>query len=106
MCRQSSIGVLVGEGDDLAEQFEALLAAHGIPPDGRDGVFDCHHYHLTAHEVLGVFAGAATPEPGGPDGWRVGMRPGDPLLLPGGTGHCCLYPRADLTAIRLHPATF
>ncbi|WP_254657097.1 hypothetical protein [Sphingobium fuliginis] len=73
---------LDGEGEDLAGRFEALFEDHGWPPDWRDGIFDYHHYHSTAHEVLGVFAGKASHELGGPDGHKVSVAAGDALMLP------------------------
>ncbi|MCD9007400.1 cupin domain-containing protein [Luteimonas sp. XNQY3] len=73
-----------------ASAFERMFAAHGWPPDWRGGVYDDHHYHSTAHEVLGVYAGRARLEIGGPDGSVVTLEAGDALLLPVGTGHRCI----------------
>ena len=44
---------------DRAEAFEKRFAAHRWVPLWRDGVFDYHHYHASAHEALGVAAGSA-----------------------------------------------
>lgn len=95
-------GVLDGEGEELAERFEALFEGHGWPPDWRDGIFDYHHYHSTAHEALGVLAGTATLELGGPGGRRVELRP-DALLLPTGTGHRCIAASADFQVVGAYP---
>ncbi|WP_243843823.1 cupin domain-containing protein [Paraburkholderia caballeronis] len=72
----------------LADAFDARFAAHGWPPQWRDSVFDYHHFHSTAHEVLAVFAGRAELIVGGPGGHALRVSAGDALLLPAGTGHC------------------
>lgn len=87
--------VLTSDGNDLAERFEAMFADNSWPPDWRDGVFDYHHYHSTAHEALGVFAGTAMLELGGPSGKRVEVVAGDALMLPAGTGHRCVSASED-----------
>ncbi|WP_070158018.1 cupin [Sphingobium phenoxybenzoativorans] len=96
-------GALDGEGEELAERFEALFEGHGWPPDWRDGIFDYHHYHSTAHEALGMFVGTATLELGGPGGRRIELRPGDALLLPTGTGHRCIFASADFQVVGAYP---
>src|ERR1700761_4300883 len=45
------------EAKDLGNQFDAMFDANGWPPQWHDSVFDYHHYHSTAHEVLGVISG-------------------------------------------------
>jgi uncharacterized protein YjlB len=40
-----------------AAGFEAPFAANHRPPAWHSGIFGYHHYHSTAHEVLGVFRG-------------------------------------------------
>ncbi|VXC01729.1 Cupin [Luteimonas sp. 9C] len=84
-------GLRAADGHVLdAPAFERTFASHGWPPDWRGGVYAYHHYHSTAHEVLGVYAGRARLEIGGPDGSIFTLETGDALYLPAGTGHRCL----------------
>ena len=45
---------------DPATVFETLFAEHQWGSSWRNGIYGFHHYHSTAHEVLGCFVG--TPQ--------------------------------------------
>jgi len=89
---------------ELAEAFEQRLAANGWPVQWLDSVFDYHHFHCTAHEVMGVLAGSAELMLGGPRGYTLRVAAGDALLLPAGTGHCLLENHGGFKVAGGYPA--
>jgi uncharacterized protein YjlB len=87
-----------------AADCRALFAEHGWGGSWVDGVFDFHHFHSTSHEVLGVVAGEATLELGGPQGQAFEVSAGDVLVLPAGTGHRRATARRGFTVVGAYPA--
>jgi uncharacterized protein YjlB len=80
-----------------------LFARSGWLGAWVDGVFPFHHFHSTAHEVLGIVAGTATVILGDPDGRRFHVGRSDVLVLPARTGHCNAGSSADLLVVGAYP---
>ncbi|HEY1518865.1 MAG TPA: hypothetical protein VGF91_20720 [Solirubrobacteraceae bacterium] len=89
--------------DAGAAAYEELFAGHGWRGAWRDGIFAFHHFHSTAHEVLGIAAGTASVMLGGPQGQTFELVPGDVVVLPAGTGHRNLGSSADLLVVGAYP---
>ena len=92
-------GAVTPDAGDPAASFERVFAKNGWSNFWRDGVFDYHHYHSNAHEVLGVAAGSATLRFGGEGGETVGVSAGDVVAIPAGVGHACIKASDDFFCV-------
>lgn len=85
--------------DDLAGKFEARFGENGWTGAWRDGIYDYHHFHSTAHEVLGFARGRVNVQLGGRHGPVHGFGPGDVVVIPAGVAHCNVGGSNDLLVV-------
>lgn len=83
--------------------IEKLFAANHWPPAWRNGVYPFHHFHSTAHEVLGIARGEVSVLFGGPHGQVLTARAGDVIVVPAGVAHCNQGQSDDLLIVGAYP---
>ncbi|HTV19712.1 MAG TPA: hypothetical protein VMG12_13600 [Polyangiaceae bacterium] len=89
---------------DLARAFDGLFDSNGWPPAWRAGLYTMHHYHSSAHEVLGIFSGWVEARLGGEGGPLVTLRAGDAVLIPAGVAHKNEGESRDFCAVGAYPS--
>jgi uncharacterized protein YjlB len=90
-------------GNDPPAAIEAVFTKNKWKPDWRDKIYNYHHYHSTAHEVMGIAAGYARVRLGGISGDDVELEPGDVVVLPAGTGHKLIAASEDFLVVGAYP---
>lgn len=91
------------DSDDPAGSMEAHFEAHGWGYAWRNGIFPYHHYHSTAHEILGLAAGTAKLQLGGEEGIVILMQAGDAIVIPAGVALRNVAASTDLVAVGAYP---
>ena len=89
---------------DRAAYCEAMFARNNWPDSWHNGIYSYHHYHSTAHEVLGCYAGSARVQFGGEQGVTKTLQAGDVVMIPAGVGHKNLGASGDFGVVGAYPA--
>ena len=86
-----------------ASAFERMFEANGWSSSWRNGLYTVHHYHSTAHEVLGIYSGRVTARLGGERGRSVTLAAGDVAVIPAGVAHKNDGASADFRVVGAYP---
>jgi uncharacterized protein YjlB len=84
--------------------IEIAFLKNGWDNSWRNGLYPFHHYHSTAHEVLGIYSGSVRVEFGGEDGLMIVAGAGDVLILPAGLAHKNIWSSHDFRVVGAYPA--
>ena len=91
------------EGADPARAFEMLFNRNMWPAAWRNGIFSYHHFHCTAHEVLGIYSGSVHVQLGGANGVSMTISSGDIVVIPAGVAHKKLDSHGHLGVVGAYP---
>ena len=83
--------------------IEKTFSMHDWAGSWRNGLYPFHHYHSTAHEVLGIYSGSLRVQFGGEDGLKLAASTGDVLILPAGLAHKNLWSSHDFRVVGAYP---
>ena len=87
------------EGDTIKE----ILETNSWTNSWVDGVYDYHHYHSTAHEILVILRGSCRVQFGGPNGITLALEKGDVVIIPAGVAHRKVDDSDGFTCLGAYP---
>ncbi len=83
--------------------IEDVFDNNGWKHAWRNGIYSIHHYHSTAHEVLGIYLGWVKAQFGGPEGKTIKASAGDVIVVPAGVAHKNIQQSSDFKTIGAYP---
>lgn len=86
-----------------ADRIEQAFGTRGWSNAWQNGIYRFHHFHSTAHEVLGIASGRVTVRFGGPTGIEVSLAAGDAVVIPAGVAHCNVEEAGRLAVVGAYP---
>lgn len=69
----------------------------------KNGIYDYHHYHSIAHEVLCAYRGGTKVLLGGDKGVILNFDCGDVLIIPAGVAHKNIEPESTFKCVGAYP---
>jgi len=91
------------DGSVPTECIYSMIEDHGWGHSWSNGIFNYHHYHSTAHEVLFIQRGNVTIQFGGPQGEHYTVHAGDVVVIPVGVSHKNVQADTELNVIGAYP---
>ncbi len=85
------------------DSIKKILKSNSWENSWSGGVYEYHHYHSTAHEVLCVYEGNATLLFGGEKGIVMLIKKGDVVIIPAGVAHKNLNSSEDFNCVGAYP---
>ena len=86
-----------------ADTIEDIFHSNKWAGSWRNGVYPFHHYHSTAHEVLGVYKGEVRVQFGGEEGPILAVKAGDVVIIPAGVAHKNINSSHDFRVVGAYP---
>lgn len=90
-------------GEHAAKIIEDLFKKNNWANSWKNGIYDYHHYHSIAHEVLGVYEGNTMVELGGAKGITTLIEKGDIIIIPAGVVHRNVTPQSNFKCVGAYP---
>ena len=91
-------------GTGRTKMVMEFLETNGWVNAWENGVYDYHHYHSSAHEVLVIVKGSARIQFGGPGGVAFLVEETDCVIIPAGVAHMAIDLYDDFTCVGAYPA--
>ncbi len=87
----------------LPDFIEKVFYSNSWINSWRNGLYTMHHYHSSAHEVLGLYSGWVVAQFGGPQGLALRVEAGDVIVVPAGVSHRNVEQSPDFQVIGAYP---
>jgi uncharacterized protein YjlB len=96
-------GVLELPDEEPEKVIEHIFESNKWSNAWTNGIYDYHHFHSIAHEVLGVCCGYCYVMLGGPDSKKFTLEKGDVIIIPAGVAHKNIGSSDDFKCVGAYP---